>query len=62
MRRMVGVVTAAGLLAGGLVGAALVGRDAQAGSLEAVHSPVGVAPVPAASGYADLVAGSRRRS
>ena len=56
MRRMVGVVTAAGLLAGGLVGAALVGRDAQAGSLEAVHSAVGVAPVPASSGYAELVA------
>ena len=56
MRRMVGVVTAAGLLAGGLVGAALVGRDAQAGNLEAVHSAVGVAPVPASSGYAELVA------
>jgi len=55
MRRMVGLVAVAGLLAGGMVSAALVGRDAHAGSLEAVHSAVGVAPVPASSGYADVV-------
>jgi Do/DeqQ family serine protease len=33
-----------------------MGRDSHAGSLEAVHSAVGVAPVPASSGYAELVA------
>jgi Do/DeqQ family serine protease len=33
-----------------------MGRDSHAGGLEAVHSAMGVAPVPASSGYAELVA------
>ena len=52
MRRMVGVVTAAGLLAGGLVGSALLSRNAHAESLEAAHS---AATVPVSSGYAEIV-------
>jgi Do/DeqQ family serine protease len=55
MRRVVGVVTAAGLLAGGLVAGSVMGGAAQAGALEAVRTTAGVAPVPASSGYAEVV-------
>jgi Do/DeqQ family serine protease len=42
--------------AGILIGTGLPAPGVNAGGLEAVHSPVGVAPVAAATGYADLVA------
>ncbi len=44
------------LLAAGLVGASLAGPTAHAGTFEAVHQTQAVAPVAAATGYADLVA------
>ena len=56
MRRIVGLVAAAGLVAGGLAVGSVVNGNAHAGGFEAVHSTVGVAPVPASSGYAELVA------
>ena len=56
MRRMVGLVAAAGLVAGGLAVGSAVSGNVHAGGFEAVHSTLGAAPVPAASGYAELVA------
>jgi serine protease Do len=52
-----GAATLALLLTGGFMAASLHGPAAvHAGGFEAVHSPQGVAPVPASTGYADLVA------
>jgi Do/DeqQ family serine protease len=56
MSRSLAVVGIAALVAAGAAGAALPGATAHARGLQALHSPVGVAPVPAASGYADVVA------
>jgi Do/DeqQ family serine protease len=56
MSRTLGAVTLAALLAGGMVGAGLSSVSVKAGGLEAVHSPTGIAPVSASTGYADLVA------
>src|SRR5262245_37241798 len=56
MSRTASALALAALLAGGVVGAGLSGVSVKAGGLEAVHSPVGVAPVVASTGYADLVA------
>ncbi len=56
MSKIVSAATLAVLLTAGLFGAGLSGVGVKAGGLEAVHSPVGVAPVAATSGYADLVA------
>ena len=56
MSRSLAVMGIAALVAAGAAGAALPGATAHAGGLQALHSPVGAAPVPAASGYADLVA------
>jgi Do/DeqQ family serine protease len=55
MRRVLAVAGAAGLLAAGLVAGSVAGGSAQAGSLEAVRTTAGVAPVPASSGYAEVV-------
>jgi serine protease Do len=56
MSRTASALTLAALLTGGVLGAGLSGVSVKAGGLAAVHSPVGVAPVVASSGYADLVA------
>jgi Do/DeqQ family serine protease len=55
MRRVLAVASAAGLLAAGLMAGTVMGGAAQAGALEAVRTTAGVAPVPASSGYAEVV-------
>ncbi len=51
-----GVASLAGLLSAGLFVGAEAKPALQAAGFEAVHQPLGVAPVVAATGYADLVA------
>ena len=53
---MGGAAGAAAILAASLFAPGLVGPAVRAGGFEAVHQTSGVAAVPAASGYADLVA------
>src|SRR5262245_29632549 len=54
---MAGWTALAAAAAVGLVfGAGVAGPRVNAGDLAAVHTPMGVAPVPASTGYADLVA------
>ena len=55
MGRMVGLLAAAGLVAGGLAVGSVVSGNVHAEG-EAVHSTAGAAPVPASSGYAEVVA------
>ena len=56
MSRFLAVTGLAALVTAGAAAAVLPGAAAHAGGLQALHSAVGVAPVPAASGYADVVA------
>jgi serine protease Do len=55
MSRSLAVMGIAALAAVGVAGAVLPGATAHARGLQAVHSSTGVAAVPAASGYADVV-------